>query len=58
MPKSKNVEHRFLILDRCLSDFRYKYTIEDLLDKVNDQLYDANGSNGCCEMVRCYRIIP
>ena len=44
MPKSKNAEHRFLILDRCLSDTRHKYTIDDLLEMVNDQLYDASGS--------------
>lgn len=44
MPKNKNAEHRFLILDRCLSDFSHKYSIDDLLDKVNDQLYDSYGS--------------
>ncbi|MDE5610595.1 MAG: WYL domain-containing protein [Odoribacter sp.] len=44
MPKNKNAEYRFLVLDRCFSDFRHKYTIEDLLEKVNDKLYDANGS--------------
>ena len=33
-----------MVLDRCFSDFRHKYTIEDLLEKVNDKLYDANGS--------------
>lgn len=44
MPKNKNAEYRFLVLDRCLSDFHHKYTIEDLLEKVNDKLYDANGS--------------
>ena len=43
MPKSKNAEHRFIILDRCLSDFRHKYSIDDLLEIVNDQLLDANG---------------
>ena len=44
MPKNKNAEHRFLILDRCFSDFSHKYSFEDLLEKVNDQLYDANGA--------------
>ena len=33
-----------MILDRCFSDFRHKYNIEDLLEKVNDKLYDVNGS--------------
>ena len=50
MPKSKNAEHRFMILDRCLSDFRHKYTIYDLLEKVNDLLYDANGSKSTIMM--------
>ena len=43
MPKSKNAEYRFMILDRCFSDFHHKYNIDDLLEKVNDKLYDANG---------------
>ena len=34
MPKNKNAEYRFMILDRCFSDFRHKYNIEDLLDAV------------------------
>lgn len=44
MPRNKNAEFRFLILDRCFSDYHHKYTIEDLLEKVNDKLYDANGN--------------
>lgn len=44
MPKNKNAEYRFMVLDRCFSDFRHKYNIEELLEKVNDKLYDANGS--------------
>lgn len=32
-----------MVLDRCFSDFSHKYNIEDLLEKVNDKLYDANG---------------
>jgi predicted DNA-binding transcriptional regulator YafY len=50
MPKNKNAEHRFLILDRCLCDFRHKYTIDDLLEEVNNQLYDANGSKSTIKM--------
>lgn len=44
MPRNKNAEFRFLILDRCFSDYHHKYTIEDLLEKVNNKLYDANGN--------------
>ena len=43
MPRSKNAEHRFLILDRCFCDFHRKYSIDDLLEEVNEKLYDANG---------------
>lgn len=43
MPKNKNAEYRFMVLDRCFSDFHHKYIFDDLLEKVNDQLYDANG---------------
>lgn len=38
-----------MILDRCFSDFRHKYSIEELLEKVNDKLYDANG---CASMIK------
>lgn len=54
MPKSKNAEYRFMILDRCFSDYLHKYTIDDLLDKVNDKLYDAAGSKSMI-MVRQLR---
>ena len=50
MPKNKNAEHRFLIPDRCLCNFRHKYTIDDLLEEVNNQLYDANGSKSTIKM--------
>ena len=43
MPKTKNAEHRFLVLDQCFSDFKRYYTIEDLLEKVNAQLYEISG---------------
>lgn len=49
MPKNKDAEYRFMVLDRCFSDFRHKYNIEELLEKVNDKLYDANG---CASMIR------
>lgn len=55
MPKNKNAEFRFQVLDRCFSDFRHKYSIEDLLEKVNEQLYDANGVKSMIRMrqLRC-----
>lgn len=50
MPINKNAEFRFQVLDRCFSDFRHKYTIIDLLEKVNEQLYDANGRDSMIKM--------
>lgn len=35
MPTNKNAQLRYQILDRCFSDFHHKYTIDDLIEKVN-----------------------
>lgn len=43
MPTNKNAQLRYKILDRCFSDFKHKYTIEELVDEVNDSLYDMTG---------------
>lgn len=43
MPVNKNAQFRYQILDRCFSDFRHKYDIEELLEKVNDHLADVCG---------------
>jgi hypothetical protein len=43
MPTNRNAQLRYQILDRCFSNFRRKYTIDDLLDEVNEQLIDING---------------
>ena len=34
MPTNKNAQLRYLVLDRCFSDFSRRYEIEDLLDEV------------------------
>lgn len=44
MPTNKNAQLRYQILDRCFSDFLHKYTIDDLIDKVNEGLMDISGS--------------
>ena len=44
MPTNKNAQLRYQVLDRCFSDFTHKYSIDDLIDKVNDVLYDQNGT--------------
>lgn len=43
MPTSKNAQLRYQILDRCFSDFSRKYEIGDLLEEVNERLYDLYG---------------
>lgn len=40
MPTNKNAQLRYQILDRCFSDFKRRYTIDDLLETVNDGLFN------------------
>lgn len=44
MPTNKNAQLRYRILDRCFSDFHRTYSIEDLMDTVNESLMDLYGS--------------
>jgi predicted DNA-binding transcriptional regulator YafY len=41
MPDNRKAIIRYKILDKCFNDNYHKYFIEDLMDKVNDQLVDA-----------------
>lgn len=50
MPTNKNAQLRYQILDRCLSNRHRRYTIDDLLETVNDALYDMYGSKGQIQM--------
>ncbi|MCI1647508.1 MAG: WYL domain-containing protein [Bacteroides sp.] len=43
MSKNSNASLRYRILDRCFSDNHHKYTIEELLNIVNDNLNDKEG---------------
>ncbi len=52
MPTNKNALLRFQILDRCFSDFSKKYEIQDLVDKVNDALYDLYGIEVSLRQIR------
>ena len=52
MPVNKNAMLRYQILDCCFSDFHRKYSIEDLLDKVNDALYDLYGTEVSLRQIR------
>lgn len=44
MPIGRYASLRYKVLDRCFSDKRYKYTIDDLLNKVNEKLIELGSS--------------
>jgi len=52
MPTNKNAQLRYQILDRCFSDFSRKYEIEDLVEQVNDALYDLYGTEVSLRQIR------
>ncbi len=52
MSTNKNAQLRYQILDRCFSDFNRKYEIKDLVDKVNDALYDLYGTEVSLRQIR------
>lgn len=43
---------RYQVLDRCFSDFKRKYEINDLLDQVNEALYDLYGTEVAIRQIR------
>lgn len=52
MPTNKNAQLRYQILDRCFSDFHHQYSIDDLLQKVNESLYELYGSGVSLRQIR------
>lgn len=52
MATNKNAQLRYQVLDRCFSDFRHKYTIDELIDKVNDRLEDLYGTEVGVRQIR------
>ena len=52
MPTNKNALLRYQILDRCFSNRYRRYTIEDLVDAVNEALYDMYGSEVSMRQIR------
>ena len=52
MPTNKNAQLRYQILDRCFSDFSRKYEIQDLVDIVNEALYDLYGTEVSLRQIR------
>lgn len=52
MPTNKNALLRYQVLDRCFSDKHNNYDINDLLEKVNDALYDMYGITVSIRQIR------
>ena len=52
MPTNKNAQLRYQILDRCFSDCHHKYTIDDLIEKVNEALLDLCGTQISIRQIR------
>lgn len=52
MPTNKNALLRYQVLDRCFSDFNRKYEIQDLVDKVNEALFDLYGKEVALRQIR------
>ena len=43
MPQNKNAVIRYQALDRCFSDFRHRYYIDDLIDACAEALIEYTG---------------
>lgn len=52
MATNKNAQLRYQILDRCFSNFQKRYEIDDLLNEVNDQLFDLIGTMVSIRQIR------
>lgn len=52
MSVNKNALLRYQVLDRCFSDFKRKYEIDDLVEKVNEALYDLYGKDVSVRQIR------
>ena len=52
MATNKNAQLRYQILDRCFSNFQKRYEIDDLLDEVNEQLFDIFGTTVSIRQIR------
>ena len=46
MPTNKNAIIRYQVLDKCFSDFRHRYYIEDLIEACSEAIYDYTGKGG------------
>ena len=50
MSENRNAQYRYQVLDRCFSDWNNKYTIEDLLEIVNNHLYELEGQDSTIQL--------
>ena len=52
MATNKNAQLRYQILDRYFSNFGRQYTIDDLVEEVNNRLLDINGTEVSLRQIR------
>lgn len=52
MATNKNAQLRYQIPDRYFSNFGRQYTIDDLVEEVNDRLLDINGTEVSLRQIR------
>lgn len=52
MSTNKNALLRYQILDRCFSDFNRKYNIDDLLEKVNEVMFELYNTEVSMRQIR------
>ena len=49
---NKNAQFRYQNLYPCFSNFRHKYTIDDLMEEVNEKIYDLSGTEVSLRQIR------
>ncbi len=52
MSTNKNAQLRYRVLDKCFSNYQKQYEIDDLLEAVNDALYDMYGTHVSLRQIR------
>lgn len=52
MPVNNNALLRYRVLDRCFKNKHRNYTIDDLLDEVNENLIDQTGKGVSLRQLR------
>lgn len=52
MPTTKNALLRYKVLDKCFSNYHHQYTIDDLIEAVNAELYEISGTEVKLRQIR------